>query len=533
MDINSLGRYEVLGELGRGNMGVVYRAHDPVIDRPVALKTVILPESLSENERQTFLERFFLEARIAGKLLHPNIVVTYDVATDQSTGIPFIAMELVEGEPLSQLLQRKGRIPWRQAVDIAMRLARALDYAHQKGIVHRDIKPANVLVTQSGDPKIADFGIAKLHSAHLTQNGVVVGTPYFMSPEQLRGEKLDARSDVFSLGGLLYNLVTGRRPFEGADLASIASQVLYKHPRPISEMVEGRAGDLDGVLARALAKSIDERYHSAAELAEDLLCVQQDRRPRGALAPGEKTHAPEVVSTRASVPQTPSGKEDGPQSPLEGGAVAPCMPLSSASRHRAPKNIDLVREKLRTSMKWRVGLTASLIFLLIGTGAFYYRGEIGQQMLFYGSRRAVANGELKVAEQKLEALMERNPDFDGASELLWEVSSQLVIPSLPLEFTAKHHHRFGSCTGRLTLHEWGIEYRSTKHGMLQWRFHQIRRMERKDASTLSIETNEDDMLGLLPTKNYNFSLLNAPLDESQGKRYYRLFRSVRDQTQTE
>ena len=533
MDIKSLGRYKVLGELGRGNMGIVYRAHDPVIDRAVALKTVTLPDSIPQNERQTFLKRFFLEAQIAGKLLHPNIVVTYDVATNETTGIPFIAMELVEGEPLSRVLQKQGRLPWRQAVDIAMQLAGALEYAHQKGIVHRDVKPANVLLTESGTPKIADFGIAKLQSAHLTQTGVVVGTPYFMSPEQLRGEKLDARSDVFSLGGLLYNLVAGRPPFDGTDIAAIASQVLYKNPQPVSEIVGETAGELDGVVARALAKSTDERYRSAAELAEDLLCVQENRRARGALTPGERTQAQKEMSTQASIPKTPSEGEDKLGAALESGAIAPPTGPSSPPWHGALKHIDLHRQKFRTSMKWRIGLAVALVLLFIGTAAFYYRGEIGQQLLFHGSRKAVAKGDLETAEQKLEALLGRNPDFNGATELLLEVSSQLVLPSLPLDFTARHDHVIGSCTGKLTLQEWGVEYRSKKHGVLQWRFQQIRRMETTRSSGLSIQTYEGDMLGLLSTKNYNFTLLNAPLEENQAKRYDRLFRSVRDQKPSE
>ena len=168
-------------------MGVVYRGHDPVIDRLVALKTISLPETLSPSERDTFLERFFLEARIAGKLTHSSIVITYDAATDEATRIPFIAMELIEGEALNQRLEDQGRLPWKEAVDIVIPVADALDYAHRNDIVHRDIKPANILLTRAGKPKITDFGIAQLPTANLTQTGVVLGTPYFMSPEQLLG----------------------------------------------------------------------------------------------------------------------------------------------------------------------------------------------------------------------------------------------------------------------------------------------------------------------------------------------------------
>ena len=215
MNVRSLGRYEIDSELGRGSMGAVYRAHDPIIDRCVALKTVMRPDSVSALEGELYLKRFFQEARAAGKLIHPNIVVTYDASTDEATGTPFIAMELIDGESLSERLERERRIGWQQAVDWVISLALALHQAHQAGIVHRDIKPANIMITRQGVPKITDFGIAKLPAGNLTQTGVVMGTPYFMSPEQLRGEALDGRSDLFSLGGLLSSeLVLAELPLE-------------------------------------------------------------------------------------------------------------------------------------------------------------------------------------------------------------------------------------------------------------------------------------------------------------------------------
>ena len=198
MGIRSLGATKSAG-LGRGTMGVVYRGYDPVLDREIALKTVDLPAALDPERRKKFLDRFLLEAKIAGKLIHPNIVVTHDAATDETTEIPFIGMELISGESLHERLER-GRIEWGEALSLVEPLAKALDYAHQADVVHRDIKPANVLLTSKGVPKIADFGIAKLPNTHLTQSGTVMGTPYFMSPEQLQGEDVDGRSDVFSLG---------------------------------------------------------------------------------------------------------------------------------------------------------------------------------------------------------------------------------------------------------------------------------------------------------------------------------------------
>jgi serine/threonine protein kinase len=282
-------------------MGIVYRGYDPVLAREIALKTVDLSPALGASEREAFLNRFFQEARIAAKLLHPNIVITHDAATDETTSVPFIAMELVPGGSLSDRLERAGRLPWEESCLLVVLLARALDYAHRAGVVHRDVKPANVLLTADGVPKIADFGIAKITDAHLTQTGAVVGTPYYMSPEQLEADEVDGRSDLFSLGSLLYATLVGRPPFIGPDLATITRQVLHKNPEPPSEVVSGIPRALDGVVARALAKEPKDRYATGVELAEDLERVIRGEPPLRPLSLGDKTMqsvkpAPEPVS---------------------------------------------------------------------------------------------------------------------------------------------------------------------------------------------------------------------------------------------
>ncbi len=270
-------------------MGVVYLGYDPVIDRMVAIKTVIIPETLPDEARKSFVERFLQEARIAGKLLHPNIVVTYDAATDEKAQIPFIVMELIEGEPLSRRLRERTALHWKEALEVTIPLAQALEYAHEKGIIHRDIKPANVIVTLQGVPKLADFGIAKLPTTDHTQTGRIIGTPSFMSPEQLMKEPVDGRSDVFSLGVLLYRCVTGRLPFEGEDVPTIVSQVLYKNPQPLSELVPGIPEGLDSVLARALQKQAQRRYRNATAFSEDLLSVAGGTAPPLSPSIGEST----------------------------------------------------------------------------------------------------------------------------------------------------------------------------------------------------------------------------------------------------
>lgn len=300
MEIASLGRYQVRGRIGRGTMGIVYRGYDPVLAREIALKTVDLSPALDASERERFLQRFFQEARIAAKLLHPGIVVTHDAATDGKTSVPFIAMELVMGGSLSERMEREGTLFWPEASRLVVLLALALDYAHREGVVHRDVKPANVLLTTDGKPKIADFGIAKLQDAHLTKTGDVIGTPYYMSPEQLEADEIDGRSDLFSLGSLFYALVAGRPPFLGPDLASITRQILHKNPEPLSELVSAVPCELDGVIGRALAKERSERYASGREFADDVERVVRKEAPRRPLALGDKT-----VESMKPVPSAP------------------------------------------------------------------------------------------------------------------------------------------------------------------------------------------------------------------------------------
>jgi serine/threonine protein kinase len=294
--LHQLGRYEIVAEIGRGAMGAVFRARDPKIDRTVAIKTIAVPAS-SSHDAEHYRQRFFREAQAAGRMSHPGIVAIYDMDEDEATRTPFIVMECVEGNSLDRLVAATstGKLPRDIALDLLRQIAEALDYAHRQGIVHRDIKPANIMVTAEGQPKIADFGIAKLAMADTTLPGHVVGTPAYMSPEQLNGKAVDGRSDLFSLGVIAYWLVTGVKPFDGDTLTEICVQVVTRDPVPPSEITAGLNIDFDYVLSRALAKDPAMRYQSGSEMAADMDDLDAGRKPRS-IAQSAKT---QVVPTGA------------------------------------------------------------------------------------------------------------------------------------------------------------------------------------------------------------------------------------------
>jgi response regulator RpfG family c-di-GMP phosphodiesterase/tRNA A-37 threonylcarbamoyl transferase component Bud32 len=261
-----IGKYTVIGQLGRGGMGVVYKGYDPVIRRQVALK-VIRKAELDSYELPSILERFKREAQTAGSLLHENIVAVYEYGEDDQ--FAFIAMECVIGRSLREHMQAGYRPEFREFPEVIDQLLRGLDAAHSRGIVHRDIKPANLLVSESGVVKISDFGIARLDQSHITMTGEVLGTPFYMSPEQFKGEPVDERSDLYSAAVIAYELFTGKRPFDGV-AAALMKQVLDDLPLPPSA-VEPRLGpELDEVLLKALAKQPDDRYKSARDFANAL-----------------------------------------------------------------------------------------------------------------------------------------------------------------------------------------------------------------------------------------------------------------------
>jgi eukaryotic-like serine/threonine-protein kinase len=298
------GRYQILAELGRGTMGIVYKARDPKINRVVAVKTISLEGQLPEEELE-YRERFFREAEAAGRLSHPGIVTIFDVGEEPETRAPYIVMEFVGGPSLDKLLSGNDRkISLERALQLILELADALECAHGQGVVHRDLKPANILLTEDGHAKIADFGVAKLNLANYTLGGRVLGTPAYMSPEQLNGEAVDGRSDLFSLGVILYTVLTGYRPFQGNSTATVSFKVVNREPVPATVLDTELPRGVDYIIARAMSKDPAQRYQRGMEMARDVQELLEGREPwskakqpgSSAGADGEQTANQKAIS---------------------------------------------------------------------------------------------------------------------------------------------------------------------------------------------------------------------------------------------
>ncbi|HLJ87576.1 MAG TPA: serine/threonine-protein kinase [Candidatus Angelobacter sp.] len=360
--VERIGRYELLNELGRGAMGVVYRAQDPTIGRVVALKTMRLDvHGLDTGE---MLRRFRNEARAAGLLNHPNIVTIYDAG--EHDGIFYIAMEMVEGTTLHQVLSETRVLAPEEVIHVTRQIASGLDYAHRIGIVHRDIKPANIMITASGTAKIMDFGIAK-SGGSVTNTGQVLGTPNYMSPEQVKGKALDGRSDLFSLGVVLYEMVTGEKPFVGQNVTTIIYKIVNEIPITARDLDVTIHPGLSAVINKALAKSPDERYQSGAELMQDLenyksagaASTSMTASPAGVAVGGRTNHTqaiPEFAAT-ATVP-------------LRAATAAAAAPAKATATPDRPPATTVLEPKTRNLL---VAVILAVLLAAAAVGGYGYR----------------------------------------------------------------------------------------------------------------------------------------------------------------
>jgi serine/threonine protein kinase len=267
-DLKSLGRYQIQGVLGKGAMGTVYLGIDPAINRPLALKTIRLDFVSDPEELAELKERLHREGQAAGKLSHPNIVTIYDVGSEGS--LQYIAMEYLQGQTLEDMIKKKTRFNYRIIAQMISQICSALQYAHDQGIVHRDVKPANIMVLSDYRIKVMDFGIARVDSNSMTKTGIAMGTPNYISPEQLRGREIDRRADIFSLGVMMYELLLGKRPFKGENLTSLMYAILNHEPEKPSSVRPQIPLLFDHIIAKALKKDPADRYQKAADVIVDL-----------------------------------------------------------------------------------------------------------------------------------------------------------------------------------------------------------------------------------------------------------------------
>ena len=374
-----LGRYEILSELGKGAMGVVYLGRDPLIGRELALKTFRLGYSAGDQELEQFRTRFLREAQSAGILSHPNIVTIHDVAVDPG-GDFFIAMEYVQGTDLKLVMQRQ-RLEPRFATEVVAQIADGLGYAHSKGVVHRDVKPANVIITTDKQAKITDFGIARVEASNLTMEGQLLGTPNYMAPEQIQGQAVDHRADIFSLGVMYYELLTGKKPFAAENLTAVTHKIVYEPFPPLEEQAPGLPAACTDVLGRALAKDPTVRYSQGADMASDLRAIytpQTGELPavrRGGSFLDDARQA--STAATATVPlAAPTGSASTAGTPAAGtptaGTPAPGAPVAGAPAAAAQATGAPVATPAGLPVAGRVAVALGLIVALavVGFGVF-------------------------------------------------------------------------------------------------------------------------------------------------------------------
>lgn len=435
----NLGRYEVIRELGKGAMGIVYLAKDPLIGRLVALKTIRVASGIDDEESREFQQRFVREAQAAGILSHPAIVTVHDIGQDAETGTSFIAMEYVEGKNLKEVLNQSRRLTHAEVAEIVAQVAEALDYAHSKGIIHRDVKPANIILCDNGRAKIMDFGIAKIASGavNLTTTGQFLGTPNYMAPEQIKGTNIDGRTDLFSLGVVLYEGLGRRKPFGGDSLTSISYKIVHEQFVPLRDIDSEIPDAYDLIVARCLQKKPEARYQRGHELAEDL-----QKAARGELRAGPveepvsqddtvMTHGPAEKTPTMELPFPEAGEAPAGASSTGAGAVA-ARPKPRPSGGMVPL---VFKKKLPVPL-----FLGAILFLLVSVGAvsaylWSQREEIPavdtereelvakQRQLRLEGGELLQAGNIEAAYQKFSDLKELAPSSAEVDKVLRSLES--------------------------------------------------------------------------------------------------------------
>jgi serine/threonine-protein kinase len=466
----TLGRYVVESAIGRGSMGAVLLARDPAIDRRVAVKLIQTSVQLTPNEWEKYKERFYREARAAGKLLHQGIVAIFDVGHTVE-GVPFIVMEYVEGKTLSALAEEK-ELPLDLSLRLAIESLEALDYAHSQGVVHRDLKPANIMITADGRPKIMDFGVAHVVGSQMTQADEILGSPHFMAPEQLGKGKVDQRTDVFAFGVVLYWMLTGNLPFTGDSFAAIAQAILSERPVSPKDLKQAVPRELGKVVLRCLEKDPARRFATARELRSALLRIA--RPPQSS-----RPHVVAVLLLLLAIVSALYVHERRANDAADA-ARAPRARASLADRKAAPPGP--APGEARPSAE--------------------------------ASARPSPSPEASAPPTPSPQPAAATPAPAGAVLSREEAERRRFEATLPLSFQAKHSHRIGSCEGTLLLGASTIEFRSKEHERFRFRLAELRSLQRDNARSLKVET---------PDRSYNFSL-DRPLGDGDWTRYRKLAR---------
>lgn len=353
--VNTLGKYQIVREIARSN-DIVWEAVDAELGRRVAIKELNLPDGVTEAQRQERIHRFLREAKAAGRLSHPNIVTIHEVGVDK--GRYYIVMEYLDGENLRERLQRQGAIPLREAVDITLQVLSALEHAHQRNVVHRDIKPENIHLLPDGLVKLTDFGIARItYEPNITIDGQIFGTPSYMSPEQIEGKEIDCRTDIFSMGVVLYEMLTGRKPFIGESIVTITYNIMNKEPTPPPGVPYG----IEQVLMRAMAKRPTDRYDSAREMAEEL---RRTMEPGALVVSAPPVIDPVPLGASSSSPSLPPLLNPVPNPVPVSSQPSPASVLS-APQKKPPPPLPKPRQPLLTARESEA-MKQMLVVLFIG-----------------------------------------------------------------------------------------------------------------------------------------------------------------------
>jgi serine/threonine protein kinase len=375
-DLPALGRYEILGQIGKGAMGVVYKGQDPKLQRLTAIKTIRFGDDFDEDQVDEIKKQFYREAKLVAKLSHPNIVAIYDIGED--LGLSYLAMEYLDGESLERYTRKENRLSVGQCLQVMIQVCDALAYAHSQDIVHRDIKPANIMLLKNGMVKVTDFGVARSTVGSQTRTGVVKGTPYYMSPEQAKGEKVTGVSDIFSLGVVFYQLLTGRLPFTGENLAAIMYQTMSVDPVPASKFNARVDKPILSILNRALEKDRQTRYQDAAKMAEQLrvlsryrgedsekVSLRADRRPqqRHQNAKAAAPAAGPVAKRTQTVQGRPPGAVDTPASNSVNKGAADANGQSDTRKASGPAGASPGRRRLAIALAAGILLSTPFLYL--------------------------------------------------------------------------------------------------------------------------------------------------------------------------